>query len=125
MNQITSVSFKGDSAEEPKFIDLEPLLPVHPKQGDALATPFAIQISNDDKTLVVSAAGSDKLFTVDANSGEILGRVDVDAVPRGIALESDDVGKPLHAWVFNAVANTVSVVNLSDITHSKVIEGLY
>ncbi|RKU13813.1 hypothetical protein C6501_08980 [Candidatus Poribacteria bacterium] len=124
LNQITSVSFRGDSAEKPKFIDLEPLPPKHPKQGEALATPFAIQISDDDTTLVVSAAGSDKLFTVDANSGEILGRVDVDAVPRGIALESHTNGKPSHAWVFNAVANTVSLVNLSDLTRPKVVESI-
>ena len=124
LNQITSVSFNGDSAEEPKFIDLEPLPPVHPKPGEALATPFAIQISDDDNTLVVSAAGSDKLFTVDIASGKILGRVDVDPVPRGIALESNTNGKPSRAWVFNAVANTVSLVNLSDITHPKVIESI-
>ncbi|MDE0084662.1 MAG: hypothetical protein OXU23_03050 [Candidatus Poribacteria bacterium] len=124
LNQITSVSFDDDSAEEPKFFDLEPLPPEHQKQGEALATPFAIQISDDDKTLVVSAAGSDKLFTVDANSGEILGRVEVDAVPRGIVLESYTNGKPSRAWVFNAVANTVSLVNLSDITHPKVIESI-
>lgn len=124
LNQITSVSFNGNSAEEPKFIDLEPLPPEHPKQGEALATPFAIQISDDDKTLVVSAAGSDKLFTVDAASGEILGRVDVDAVPRGIALESDANGKPSRAWVFNAVANTVFLVNLSDLSRPQIAERI-
>ncbi len=124
LNQITSVSFNGDSAEEPKFFDLEPLPPAHPKQGEALATPFAIQVSDDDKTLVVSAAGSDKIFTVNAESGEILGRVDVDAVPRGIVLGSDDDGKPSHAWVFNAVANTVSFVSLTDLTRPKVVKSI-
>ena len=37
-----------------------------------MATPFAIQVSSDDRTLVVTAAGSDKLFTVDASSGNVL-----------------------------------------------------
>jgi len=124
LNQITSVSFNSDSAKEPNFIDLEPLPPEHPKQGEALATPFAIQISDDDTTLVVSAAGSDKLFTVDAASGKILGRVDVDAVPRGIALESNVEGKPSRAWVFNAVANTVSLVNLSDLIRPEAVESI-
>ena len=66
LNQITSVGFEGGSAEQPKFIDLEPLPPTQPEKGQALATPFAIQISDDDSTLIASAAGSDKLFTVDA-----------------------------------------------------------
>lgn len=121
LNQITSVCFTGDSAENPKFIDLEPLPPGHPAPGEALATPFAIQISDDDTTLIVSAAGSDKLFTVDTATDRILGRVDVDAGPRGIALESDADGDPARAWVFNAVANTVSLVSLSDLTTPEVI----
>ncbi|MCH8047801.1 MAG: ankyrin repeat domain-containing protein [Planctomycetes bacterium] len=121
LNQITSVGFQGGSAEKPKFIDLEPLPPKHPAKGQALATPFAIQISDDDSTLVVSAAGSDKLFTVDAASGAVLGRVAVGAVPRGIALENARDGKASRAWVFNAVANSVSVVDLSDPASPQVV----
>ena len=121
LNQITSVGFSGDSAYAPKFIDLEPLPPKQPALGMALATPFAIQISGDDTTLVVSAAGSGKLFTVDAASGAVLGRVDVDAVPRGIALESDASGEPSQAWVLNAVANTVSLVDVSETASPKVV----
>jgi hypothetical protein len=121
LNQITSVGFKGGSAEKPKFMDLEPLPPKHPAKGQALATPFAIQISADDSTLVVSAAGSDKLFTVDAASGEVLGRVAVGAVPRGIALENSADGKTSQAWVLNAVANTVSVVDISDPASPQVV----
>ncbi|MFQ5731104.1 MAG: ankyrin repeat domain-containing protein [Planctomycetaceae bacterium] len=120
LNQITRVSFKNGKAEKPLFINLEPLPPKHPQPGKALATPFAIQISDDDSTLVVSAAGSDKLFTVDANSGKVLGRIPVGAVPRGIALENSKGGRPSRAWVFNAVANTVSVVDLSDATKPKI-----
>ncbi|MBM83914.1 MAG: hypothetical protein CMJ78_25440 [Planctomycetaceae bacterium] len=108
LNQITSVDFKGDEANKPEFFNLEPLPPKQPNRQDALATPFGIQVSDDDKTLVVSAAGSDKLFTIDANSGKVLGRTDVGAVPRGIALDSH------NAWVFNAVENSVSLVDLSD-----------
>lgn len=121
LNRITRVGFKEDSAEEPQFIDLEPLPPLHPAPDKALATPFAIQTSDNDSTLIVTAAGSDKLFTVDAASGEILGRVDVDAAPRGIALESDAAGNPSRAWVLNAVANTVSLVNLSNLVHPQVV----
>ncbi|MFN0051091.1 MAG: hypothetical protein ACKV0T_02810 [Planctomycetales bacterium] len=120
LNRITSVAFSGDSAEPPRFIDLEPLPPNHPAPGMALATPFAIQISDDDSTLVASAAGSDKLFTVDATTGAVLGRVDVGAVPEGIALESSTGGKPARAWVLNAAANTVSLVDVSDPASPKV-----
>ncbi len=114
LNQITTVRFKDGSVEKPTFINLEPLPPEQPEKGQALATPFAIQISDDDSTLVVSAAGSDKLFTVDATSGDVLGRIPVGAVPRGIALENTESGKMSQAWVLNAVANTVSVIDLSD-----------
>ena len=123
LNRITSVGFKDGSSEKPKFIDLEPLAPKHPEKGKALATPFAIEISADDSTLVVSAAGSDKLFTVDAVSGAVLGRVDVGAAPRGIALESAS-GKASQAWVLNAVANTVSLVDVSDAASPKLVDTI-
>ena len=124
LNQITSVDCGGGACAPPEFIDLEPLPPLHPAPGMALATPFAIQISDDDSTLVVSAAGSNKLFTVDATSGEVLGRADVDAVPRGISLESSVDGRPSRAWVLNAVANTVSRVDLSDPVRPQVIASV-
>ena len=114
LNQVTSVDCAGGSCGTPTFIDLEPLPPAHPASGQALATPFAIQVSDDDSTLVASAASSNKLFTVDATSGAVLGQVDVGTVPRGIALTSDVDGKPAQAWVFNAVANSVSLVDVSD-----------
>ena len=112
------------AAERPTFIDLEPLPPNQPEQGEALATPFAIQISDDDSTLVVSAAGSDKLFTVDAASGRVLGRIAVGAVPRGIALENVESDKRSKAWVLNAVANTVSVVDISNASNPELIDTI-
>ena len=113
LNQVTRVSFKGNEDQKPEFINLEPLPPKHPKPEKALATPFAIQVSEDDSTLFATSAGSDKLFTLDASTGEILGRTSVGAVPRGIALDGE------QAWVLNAVANTVSVVNIADRTEPK------
>lgn len=122
LNQITKVGFDGNKAKKPEFINLEPLPPKQPERGEALATPFAIEVSGDDSTLIVSAAGSDKLFTVDATSGKLLGRVDVGAVPRGIALENADDGTVTQAWVLNAVANTVSLVDVSDVASPKVVD---
>ncbi len=112
LNRVTTLATRDEDAL-PAFFDLEPLPPLHPAPGEALATPFAIQVSEDDSTLVVSAAGSDKIVTIDTETGDILGRVEVGAVPRGIALESDSLGSPSRAWVLNAVGNTVSLVDLS------------
>jgi YVTN family beta-propeller protein len=120
LNQITRIDFDGDKSVKPKFIELEPLPPSQPKPGQALATPFAIQISADDTTLFATAAGSDKFFTMNAKSGEILDRVSVGAVPRGIAIQEDKKGKPTQAWVLNAVANTVSLVDVSNPKSLKV-----
>jgi YVTN family beta-propeller protein len=120
LNQITLVDCSESSCAEPQFMDLEPAPPSNPAPGMALATPYAIEISGDDATLVVSAASSNKLFTVDAASGEVLGQTELGKVPRGIALESDGAGQPSHAWVLNAVANTVSLVDVSD-TASPVV----
>ncbi|MEC7567093.1 MAG: hypothetical protein VX738_15535, partial [Planctomycetota bacterium] len=122
LNQITRVTFKDGKAEKPQFIDLEPLPPNHPQRDLALATPFAIQISDDDTTIVASAASSDILFTLDAGTGEVLGRISVDAVPRGIALQSDAEGKASQAWVLNAVANTVSLIDVSNPAKLKMME---
>lgn len=113
MNRITRVDFDAETKGTATFLDLEPLPPHHPAPDDALATPFAIQVSEDDSTLVVSAAGSDKLFTVDANTGLVLGRANVGAVPRGIALEHAPSGKATRAWVLNAVENSVTLVNIA------------
>lgn len=114
LNQITYVDCSEATCNQPQFIELEPLPPADPAPGMALATPYAIEISRDDSTLVVSAASSNKLFTVDAASGQVLGRVELGKVPRGIALESDGAGKPINAWILNAVSNSVSLVDLSD-----------
>ena len=112
LNQITTIAC-GNGCGKPTRFELEPLPPRHPAKHLALATPFAIQISADDKTLVATAAASSRLFTVDAATGAVLGRVDVGAIPRGIALENAADGTPAHAWVLNALANSVSKVELA------------
>ena len=122
LNQITRVSFNETGVETPTFFDLEPLPPEQPKPGMALATPYGIAVSGDDSTLVVSLAGSNKLITLDAQTGEILGRVDVDAVPRGVALVNAADGSPSQAWVLNAIENTVSMVDVADVHKPSVVD---
>ena len=124
LNQITRVDCAAPRCARPVVYDLEPLPPQHPAPGRALATPFAIQVSEDDATLVVTAAGSDKLFTVDAETGRVLGRTQVGAAPRGIALVSNEVGAPVRAWVLNAVGNSVSLVTMSSPQRPKVVKTI-
>ena len=121
LNQITRVDCSAGGSCELKFFDLEPVPPDHPGPGMALATPFSIQISDDDSTLVATAASSNKLITLNPDTGEVLGRVDVGAVPRGIAVRSDDLGAPQTAWVLSVVDNSVAVVDLSSPTSPGVV----
>lgn len=124
LNQITRVDC-GSNCSAPEFFDLEPLPPTHPDADMALATPFGIQISDDDSTLVATAASSNKLFTLDSETGAILDRLDVGGIPRGIALQSTELGAASTAWVLNIGDNSVSVVDVStasDIRLSDTIE---
>lgn len=114
LNQITRIGFEDGKALPPSFIDLEPppseqLIPTWP-----LATPFAIEVSPDDRFLVATAAASNKLFTVDPATGKTMGQTMVSHVPRGLSLETSDDGAVTRAWVLNAVANSVSLVDLVD-----------
>jgi len=124
LNQVGVVDCSGGSCQKSTF-ELELLPPQNPAPGDGLAIPFGIQLSDDEGTLVVTAAGSNKLFTLDASTGAVLGRVDVGWTPRGVALQSSDAGAPEKAWVYNAVENTVSMIDFaspSDMTVSRTLE---
>jgi YVTN family beta-propeller protein len=113
LNQIARVDCSaGCSAVT--HIDLEPVPPVVPAPGIQLATPFGIQVSGDDHTIVAVAAASSRLFTLDVATGTVLGRVDVGAIPRGLVLESAAGGAPSVAWVLNAIEDSVSRVDVSD-----------
>lgn len=113
LNQIARLEC-AESCGAPALFGFEPELPAQPEPGTALATPFGIQISGDDAVLVGVAAGSSRLFTMDAESGAILGRLEVGAIPKSLVLVSDDQGAPLEAWVFNAIENSISLVDVSD-----------
>ena len=115
LNRLTSVL--PGSGEPPRFYDLEPLPPEQPAEGTALATPFAIRVSDDGRTIVATAAGSDMLLTLDVASGAVLGRVKVGAWPDGVALECGADGAPVRAWVLAAFSNEVTLVDLADREH--------
>lgn len=121
LNQITRFNCGGLFCSQKAVFELEPLPPNNPSPGQALATPYAIEISDNDNTLVATAAGSDVLFTAHAGTGEVLGRVVVGEVPRGIALAHNANGRATDAWVYNAVDNSVSLVDLSDLTSPQLV----
>ncbi len=136
LNQVVRVDCSVDCSDR-LWVDLEPPPPANPAPGEALATPFGIQVSADDDTVVAVAAGSNKLFSLDADTGAILASIPVGAIPRGLALESDAAGRPLRAWVHNTLENSVSRVGfegpdfmvevqripLEDPTHPEVKQG--
>jgi YVTN family beta-propeller protein len=124
LNQIGVVNCSDTNCASPSVFELEPLPPENPSKEKALATPFAIAVSEDNKTLIATAASSNRLFSIDAKSGTVLGTFEVGAVPRGISLQSDSDGKPKLAWVFNAVDNSVTVVNLSSLTTPQLIASI-
>lgn len=113
LNQIGRIDCSSASCGVASAFELEPLPPENPLKEHTLATPFGLKISQDDKTLIGTAAGSDRLFTMDAVTGERIGQVNVGAVPRGVALLSSPDGKPESGWVLNTVDNSVSIVDLS------------
>ncbi|MXY25745.1 MAG: hypothetical protein F4Y45_14660 [Acidobacteria bacterium] len=120
LNRITRLPCDGGCGE-PTLFELEPVPPAHPAPGTALATPFAIAVSDDDATLVVTASASSRVFTVDAGSGAVLGRVEVGSGPRGVALETTAAGAPARAWVLNALENSVSLVDLRNRAAPRVV----
>lgn len=123
LNRLTRVAWMAEKTPYVDFFDLEPLPPLQPKPGEALATPFAIQVSRDDRVLYVSASGSDALITIETATGKLLGRTQVGAVPEGVEIEySND--QPVRAWVLNAADNSVSVVDVSDAKSPRNLETI-
>jgi DNA-binding beta-propeller fold protein YncE len=124
LNRITKVTSPEAAESKVSFIDLEPLPPTDPSPGEALATPSAIEVSPDDSILVATAASSNMLFTVEAATGKVLGRVLVEAVPEGLALEIEGQSKLVRAWVLNAASNSVSIVDLSKVDEPKLLQNV-
>jgi len=124
LNQVVRVNCSGGSCGSPTDFELEPLPPAQPAEGDQLATPYGIAISGNNSTIVGTAMGTSRLFTMDASTGAVLGRLDLNAgvpgafgqqIPKGIALRSSPGGQPETAYVLNTLENTVSIVNVSNV----------
>jgi YVTN family beta-propeller protein len=116
LNRITEVNCGGGSCGAPAFDDIETHPDFgNPAEGDQLATPYGIAISDDDSTLVATAAASSRVFTVNAATGAVRDILDVGAIPRGVALASNaTTHAPETAYVLNTLDNTVSVVDVTN-----------
>jgi DNA-binding beta-propeller fold protein YncE len=112
LNRIATVSRLGTKTSVSQ-IDLEPLPPEHPTPDTAQATPCAVQVSDDDQYLYLTAAGSDAFSILQAATGKCVGRCNVGAVPQGLSIEYKN-GQPSAAWVLNAAANSLSKIDISN-----------
>lgn len=120
-NQVSRVNITSGAVTR---FDLNPgfaytNFPNLPNQSNALAQPTAIAFGPNGADYFVTAFGSDRIAQVDANSGNILARIDInpDAPgsvanprrmrgPRGLAL------KPGAAlYVANRISNTLTVID--------------
>jgi YVTN family beta-propeller protein len=106
-NRITRVTC-GASCGGATAFDLEPQ-PGSPVP-EPFATPFGIALSADDSTLIVTAAASSRIATVDTGTLTRIATLDVGAIPRGIAFRAGAAGT---AYVLNALGSSISVVNVA------------
>jgi len=60
-----------------------------PNSGDRYLSPSEMAISHDGRTLFVLCEKGDELLVVDTQSKEVIRRVQVGHVPRGLALSAD------------------------------------
>jgi hypothetical protein len=114
LNQVSRVSCPGGVCGTASRLDLEPLPPARPPAGTQLATPYGIDLSGDDSLLVVTAASSHRIATVDPTTGQVLARLDVGHVPRGVVVRSGPDGAPQSAFVLNTLDSTVSKIDLTN-----------
>lgn len=109
-NRVTRIDCSGSAcaAPAPAPVDLEPApgsaIPV------PLATPYGVALSADDSLLVVTAAASSRVATLDATSLAVLDTLDVGAIPKGVAFASS--GATGTAWVLNSLDGTLSVLGV-------------
>jgi len=130
-NRISYVDCDGGGCAGLTHVDLDAS-----SLGVPVPTPYGVAASGDGSTLVVSVAGSDGvpglhtdpatdipgLVTLDAN-GNVLGAVQVGAIPQGLALASDGSGAPATAFVLNTVDSSLSVVDVSDPANPAILAG--
>lgn len=111
-NEIGAVTCTGAGCGAVTIKDLE----TAQTQAEAFATPQGIALSSDDATLVVTAAGSSRVKTLDAATLAVQATLDLgatgQAIPRGVVVRT--AGGVKTAYVLNSLSNTVSVVAIAN-----------
>ncbi len=107
-NRVTRVDCSGAACGAATPVDLEP--PPGSPVPVPLATPYGVALSADDSLLVVTAAASSRVATLDAASLAVLETLDVGAIPKGVAFASS--GHLGTAWVLNSLDDSVSVLDV-------------
>jgi len=78
-----------------------------------LATPYGVALTGDDSALVVTAAASSRLATVDATTLLPVDTLDLAGIPRGVAfLPASGSDRSGTAYVLQTLGNSVAVVDV-------------
>jgi DNA-binding beta-propeller fold protein YncE len=80
--------------------------PVQPGSGP---TSSALQVSNDDKLLVIAAEDHDQVVIVDRESREVLHRVDVGDAPSQVLITKD--GKSLVTTRYGGTLHVIDTAS--------------
>ena len=112
LNQITKVecalSDQCDLSIQKLDLEVPPTQSINPEL--ALATPYALTPILGTEIIVGVASGSDRLFSLNSATGEIVDRLKVGGTPRGVAARKSSENH--EVWVFNAVDNSLSIATL-------------
>ncbi len=101
----------GGSCSTVNTVDLDPVGGSH---AQALATPYGVDVSDDGNTVLATAMGTHRVFSMDS-AGNVLDRLDVGKLPKGVLVVSNGTtGAAETAYVLNTLDNTVSVVDASN-----------
>jgi YVTN family beta-propeller protein len=92
--------------------NLEPGNPTVTTHANSLATPYGIALSGNDATLLVTAAGVNRLASYDTATMTQLDVIDVGAIPKGVAFWAPSSSSG-NAYVLNTLGNSVSKVSVA------------
>jgi YVTN family beta-propeller protein len=81
------------------------------------ASPIELAASSDGTRLYVLCEGNDELAVIDARSGEVVGRVQVGRVPKGLSLSGNT------AYVANSWSDTVSVIDTASLQVTRTLKA--
>jgi YVTN family beta-propeller protein len=110
-NEIARVTCSGSSCST-AVTNLEP---GGTTPANSLATPYGVALSADDSTLLVTAAGTNRLASYRTSDMAQQHVLDVGAIPKGLAFDSA-AGPGGTAYVLNTLGNSVSKITVDPVT---------